>query len=57
MYGGIVVHPTNEQPAKEFYMVMSEIYGNINPAFEATNTTASFDVTKLLYGSPDLSTH
>jgi nitrite reductase (NO-forming) len=54
MYGGIVVHPTNEQPAKEFYMVMSEIYGNINPAFEPTNTTASFDVKKMLYGSPDL---
>jgi len=56
MYGGIVVHPTNEQPAKEFYMVMSEIYGNIPPVFQKPNSTgaASFDVAKMLYGSPDL---
>jgi nitrite reductase (NO-forming) len=56
MYGGIVVHPANEQPAKEFYMVMSEIYGNIPPVFTKPNSTgaASFDVMKLLYGSPDL---
>ena len=26
MYGGIVVHPKNEKPAKEFYVVFGEIY-------------------------------
>lgn len=26
MYGGIVVHPKNERPAKQFYMVFGEIY-------------------------------
>jgi nitrite reductase (NO-forming) len=26
MYGGIVVHPKNEKPAKEFYMVVGETY-------------------------------
>ena len=28
MYGGIVVHPKVEKPAKEFYMVFGEIYPN-----------------------------
>jgi nitrite reductase (NO-forming) len=54
MYGGIVVHPANEDPAKEFYVVFGEIYGNINPPFEATNDTASFDLVKLLSDQPDL---
>ena len=26
MYGGIIVHPKSEKPAKEFYMVFGEIY-------------------------------
>src|SRR5215210_5919444 len=28
MYGGIVVHPRDERPAKEFYVVFGEIYSN-----------------------------
>ena len=54
MYGGIVVHPANEDPAKEFYVVFSEIYGDINPPFEATNGTAKFDLVKFLTEQPDL---
>jgi nitrite reductase (NO-forming) len=48
MYGGIVVHPTNEEPAKEFYMVFSELYG-------ANGTGAgTFDMPKFLAKNPDL---
>jgi nitrite reductase (NO-forming) len=54
MYGGIVVHPPGEDEAKEFYVVFSEIYGNINPPFEATNETANFDLVKFLTEQPDL---
>jgi nitrite reductase (NO-forming) len=54
MYGGIVVHPANEEAAKEFYVVFSEIYGDIAPPFEATNATAKFDLVKLLSDQPDL---
>jgi nitrite reductase (NO-forming) len=54
MYGGLVVHPANEDPAKEFYVVFSEIYGNINPPFEATNETTTFDLVKFLTEEPDL---
>jgi nitrite reductase (NO-forming) len=55
MYGGIVVHPANEDPAKEFYVVFSEIYGaGINPPFEATNGTVNFDLIKFLTEQPDL---
>jgi len=47
MYGGIVVHPTTEEKAKEFYLVFSEIYG-------VNGTTGSFDMNKLLANNPDL---
>jgi nitrite reductase (NO-forming) len=47
MYGGIVVHPTTEEKAKEFYVVFSEIYG-------VNGTTGSFDMNKLLANQPDL---
>jgi nitrite reductase (NO-forming) len=56
MYGGIVVHPTNEKPAKEFYMVFSELYNTADKGpFVGTNGTAgSFDIGKLLSDNPDL---
>jgi nitrite reductase (NO-forming) len=55
MYGGIVVHPPNEKPAKEFYVVFGEIYGNnIGDLFTPVNGTASFDVGKLVHDDPDL---
>jgi nitrite reductase (NO-forming) len=48
MYGGIVVHPTDEEPAKEFYMVFSELYG-------ANGTgTGTFNMNQFLTKNPDL---
>ena len=49
MYGGIVVHPHKEKPAKEFYMVFGEIYSISTTA----GTTGSFDVAKFLANNPD----
>jgi nitrite reductase (NO-forming) len=56
MYGGIVVHPANEKPAKEFYMVFSELYNNADKGpFVGTNGTAgSFDIGKFISKNPDL---
>jgi nitrite reductase (NO-forming) len=54
MYGGIVVHPTNEEPAKEFYLVYSELYNNADQGpFAATNGTGTFDISKFLADNPD----
>ena len=45
MYGGIVVHPTNEKPAKEFYVAFGEIYNTKDKGlFQAVNGTGSFDI-------------
>jgi nitrite reductase (NO-forming) len=55
MYGGIVVHPANEKPAKEFYVSFGEIYGDkIGAPFTPVNGTASFDLVKLWSDQPDL---
>ncbi|MEO9363934.1 MAG: multicopper oxidase domain-containing protein [Nitrososphaera sp.] len=56
MYGGFIVHPTNEQPAKEFYVVFGEIYNSADKGlFVGSNGTAgSFDITKFATQQPDL---
>ena len=55
MYGGIVVHPATEKPAKEFYVVFGEIYSNnVDGVFTAANGTGSFDVAQFLSGNPDI---
>jgi nitrite reductase (NO-forming) len=55
MYGGIIVHPTNEQPAKEFYVVFGEIYNNKDKGlFQPVNGTGSFDIAKFASDQPDL---
>lgn len=55
MYGGIVVHPQNEAPAKEFYVVFGEIYSNnVDGVFVASNGTGTFDVGQFLTGNPDI---
>src|SRR6187431_1456767 len=56
MYGGIVVHPANEEKAKEFYLVFSELYNNADKGpFVGTNGTAgSFDIGKFITKNPDL---
>ncbi len=50
MYGGIVVHPHNETPAKEFYVGINQIY---TTSLDAA-TVGSFDFTKFLAKNPDL---
>ena len=55
MYGGIVVHPTNEKPAKEFYLVYGEIYNTQDQGlFKAVNGTGSFDIAKFVADNSDL---
>jgi nitrite reductase (NO-forming) len=55
MYGGIVVHPTNEKPAKEFYVVFGEIYNTKDQGlFKAVNGTGSFDIAKFATDQSDL---
>jgi nitrite reductase (NO-forming) len=55
MYGGIVVHPPNEQPAKEFYVVFGEIYNGADSGlFKKVNATGSFDIGKFLKNENDL---
>jgi nitrite reductase (NO-forming) len=50
-----VVHPDNEKPAKEFYVVYGEIYSNnVDGVFTRANGTGSFDVGQFLTGNPDL---
>src|SRR5215211_6094725 len=53
MYGGIVVHPPNEQPAKEFYVAFGEIYSNnVQGLFTAANGTGTLDLNKFLARNP-----
>jgi nitrite reductase (NO-forming) len=56
MYGGIVVHPHNEKPAKEFYVVFGEFYNaaDAGPFVGTNGTVGSFDLVKLWTDSPDL---
>jgi nitrite reductase (NO-forming) len=57
MYGGIVVHPTNEKPAKEFYVGFGEIYNTDDPGlFHPVNKTGSFSINKFVADQPDLET-
>ena len=50
MAGGIVVHPQNEKPAKEFYLAFGEIYSDTADASKA----GSFDLQKFLNGNATL---
>jgi nitrite reductase (NO-forming) len=55
MYGGVVVHPPNERPAKEFYVVFGEIYtNNVQGLFTPANGTGTLDLNKFLAGNPDI---
>jgi len=57
MYGGIVVHPANEEKAKEFYVALGEIYGSNIPApLSGKNQTgaANFNISNFLSGNNDL---
>ncbi len=55
MYGTIIVHPENEQPAKEFVVTFSELYNTADGGlFTAVNETGSFDLAKFVSDQPDL---
>lgn len=55
MYGAIIVHPSNEKPAKEFYVVFSELYNTADEGiFTQSKTIGSFDIAKFLEDQPDL---
>ena len=56
MYGAVVVHPEDEEPAKEFYVSFSEIYNSADKGpFVGTNgTVGTFDIGKFWNNSPDL---
>lgn len=57
MYGGMVVHPTNEQKAKEFYVAFGEIYGSNIPApLSGKNQTgpANFNISTFLENNNNL---
>jgi nitrite reductase (NO-forming) len=56
MYGGIIVHAQNEQPAKEFYVAFGEIYNTADQGlFKGTSgKVGSFDITKFINDQPDL---
>jgi nitrite reductase (NO-forming) len=55
MYGGVVVHPQNERPAKEFYVVFGEIYtNNVQGLFTPANGTGTLDLNKFLANNPDI---
>ena len=56
MYGVVVVHPENEEPAKEFYLAVSENYNTADKGlFVGTNgTVGTFDLTKFATQQPDL---
>ena len=56
MYGAVVVHPANEEPAKEFYLSFGENFNTADKGlFVGTNgTTGTFDLTKFATEQPDL---
>jgi nitrite reductase (NO-forming) len=55
MYGGVVVHPRDERPAKEFYVVFGEIYtNNVQGLFTPANGTGTLDLNKFLANNPDI---
>lgn len=56
MYGGIIVHPNNEKPAKEFHMIFSEVFNSADKGFfkGAEGKMGSFDINKFIANTPDL---
>ncbi|HET8858229.1 MAG TPA: plastocyanin/azurin family copper-binding protein [Nitrososphaeraceae archaeon] len=56
MYGIVVVHPENEEPAKEFYLSFGENFNTADKGLfvGANGTTGTFDLTKFATQQPDL---
>ncbi|MFB5600044.1 MAG: multicopper oxidase domain-containing protein [Nitrososphaeraceae archaeon] len=55
MFGGIIIHPKNQIPAKEFFISFNEIYNDSSPGLFIQNngTVGSFDMTKFMQNQPD----
>jgi nitrite reductase (NO-forming) len=56
MYGGIIVHAKNENSAKEFHMIFSEIFNSADKGFfrGTEGKIGSFDFNKFIANKPDL---
>lgn len=56
MYGGIIVHPKNEKPAKEFHMIFSEVFNSADKGYfiGTEGKIGSFDFNKFIANKPDL---
>jgi nitrite reductase (NO-forming) len=56
MYGGIIVHPKNENAAKEFHMIFGEVFNSADKGFfrGAGGKIGSFDFNKFIANKPDL---
>ena len=56
MYGALVVHPENEEPAKEFYLSFGEIFNTADKGLfvGSEGKTGTFDLTKFASDQPDL---
>jgi nitrite reductase (NO-forming) len=56
MYGALVVHPQNEEPAKEFYLSFGEIFNTADKGLfvGSEGKTGTFDLTKFATDQPDL---
>jgi nitrite reductase (NO-forming) len=56
MYGALIVHPPNEQPAKEFYLSFGELFNTADKGlFVGSNgTVGTFDLMKFATEQPDL---
>ncbi|MFB5600070.1 MAG: plastocyanin/azurin family copper-binding protein [Nitrososphaeraceae archaeon] len=56
MYGAVVVHPEDEEPAKEFYLSFGEVFNSADKGlFVGTDgVTGTFDITKFATDQPDL---
>jgi nitrite reductase (NO-forming) len=56
LYGGVIIHPMNEKPAKEFYLSFGEIFNTADKGlFVGTDgEVGTFDLTKFYVNQPDL---
>ena len=51
MFGGVIVHPQNEKPAKEFYVVFGDMYTTKSNSTTGGNNTVGFDMNAFMAGN------
>jgi nitrite reductase (NO-forming) len=56
MYGGVVVHPLSEKPAKEFYMVFGQLFTDNTHGIgnQTDNRLGEFSLPKFINDQPDV---